>query len=274
MALPKLLPIAGWNRHLCLSTHPKPSPITGWSRPLRPDFAQRTSYVSHRRVILDLFEKAIQRDATGNYVREELIHQLIMPLREESTTIKLNAGNLWMVDERLAFHDFLASDKTIKSYPITRAADTKEPDIVVLNVFDQPVLFSESTQLPPASFEVIEIKRPLRNDAGSGEEADPIEQALGYVDRIRAGGATTATGRPIPASNSIPAFCYILADLTPKLIARCRIHDLTRTADGLGFFGYNKNSQAYIEVIGFDRLLTMAKERNRAFFDRLGLPAN
>lgn len=232
------------------------------------------SYVSHRRVILDLFEKATQRDANGNYVREELIHQLIMPLREESTTIKLNAGNLWMVDERLAFHDFLASDKTIKSYPITGAGDTKEPDIVVLNVFDQPVLLSESNQLPPASFEVIEIKRPLRNDAGSGEEDDPIEQAIGYVDRIRAGGAMTATGRPIPASSSIPAFCYILADLTPKLIARCKMHDLTRTADGLGFFGYKKNSQAYIEVIGFDRLLKMAKERNRAFFDKLGLPAN
>jgi hypothetical protein len=232
------------------------------------------SYVSHRRVILDLFEKAIQRDSTGNYVREELIHQLIMPLREESTTVKLNAGNLWVVDERLAFHDFLASDKTLKSYSITGATDKKEPDIVVLNVFDQPILFSESTKLPPASFEIIEIKRPLRNDAASGEDDDPIEQAIGYVDRIRAGGVTTATGRIIPASDSIPAFCYILADLTPKLVARCKMHDLTRTADGLGFFGYKKNSQAYVEVIGFDRLLNMAKERNRAFFDKLGLPAN
>lgn len=127
---------------------------------------------------------------------------------------------------------------------------------------------------PPASFEIIEIKRPLRNDAASGEEDDPIEQAIGYVDRIRGGGVTTATGRIIPASDSIPAFCYILADLTPKLIARCKMHDLTRTADGLGFFGFKKNSQAYVEVIGFDRLLNTAKERNRAFFDKLGLPAN
>jgi hypothetical protein len=236
--------------------------------------ADLASYVSHRRVILDLFEKAMRRDAQGNYVREELIHQLIMPLKEESTTIKLNAGNLWMIDERLAFHDFLASDKTINSYPITSAINTKEPDILVFNVFDQPILFSESTKLPPASFEVIEIKRPFRNDAASGEEKDPIEQAIGYIERIRAGSVTTATGRIIPASDSIPAFCYILADLTAKLVARCKIHDLTRTADGLGFFGYKKNSQAYVEVIGFDRLLNMAKERNRAFFDKLGLPAN
>jgi len=232
------------------------------------------SYVSHRRVILDLFEKATKRDAEGNYVCEELIHQLIMPMRVDSTTASLNAGNLWLVDERLAFHDYLASDKTIHSFPITDAKDTKEPDICVLNVFDQPILFSESTKLPPASLEIIEIKRPLRNDAASGEEDDPIEQAIGYLERIRNGGVKTVTGRIIPESRTTPGFCYILADITKKLEARCRMHDLTRTADGMGYFGYKKNSQAYIEVIGFDRLLNMAKERNRAFFDKLGLPAN
>ena len=232
------------------------------------------SYVSHRRVILDLFEKATQRDADGNYVREELIHQLIMPMRVDSNTASLNAGNLWLVDERLAFHDYLASDKTINSFPVTDAKDTKEPDICVLNIYDQPILFSESTKLPPASLEIIEIKRPLRNDAASGEEDDPIEQAIGYLERIRAGGVKTSTGRIIPESHTTPGFCYILADLTPKLEARCRMHDLTRTADGMGYFGYKKNTQAYVEVISFDRLLNMAKERNRAFFDKLGLPAN
>lgn len=232
------------------------------------------SYVSHRRVILDLFEKATKRDAEGNYVREELIHQLIMPMRVDSTTATLNAGNLWLIDERLAFHDYLASDKTINSFPITDAKDTKEPDLCALNLFDQPILFSESTKLPPASLEIIEIKRPLRNDADSGEEDDPIEQAIGYLERIRAGGVKTASGRIIPESHTTPGFCYVLADLTPKLEARCRMHDLTRTADGMGYFGYKKNCQAYIEVIGFDRLLNMAKERNRAFFDKLGLPSN
>lgn len=232
------------------------------------------SYVSHRRVILDLFEKATQRDAEGKYAREELIHQLIMPMRVDSNSVPLNAGNLWLIDERLAFHDYLASDKPLSSMPITSSNDTKEPDLCVLNFFDQPVLFSDSGKLPPATLEIIEIKRPLRNDATQGEEKDPIEQAIGYLDRIRSGGMRTANGRIIPRSEHTPAFCYILADLTPTLVARCeRVHDLTRTADGMGYFGYKKNSQAYIEVIGFDRLLTMAKERNRAFFDKLGLPA-
>lgn len=235
------------------------------------------SYVSHRRVIIDLFEKAIEKDENGNYVREDLIHSLIIQMRKDSTEIPLESCNLWLIDERLAFHDYLASDKPLKSMPITASGDGKEPDICVLNIFDQPILVSEGTKLPPASIEIVEIKRPMRNDARAGEDHDPIEQAIDYLERIRQGGVRTSTGRLIPSlpNDAIPGFCYILADLTPSFEKRCRIHhNLKRTSDGLGYFGYKDNVNAYIEVISFDRLVNLAKERNRAFFDKLGLPAN
>lgn len=84
----------------------------------------------------------------------------------------------------------------------------------------------------------------------------------------------TAQGRQIPVSENIPGFCYVLADITPKLKARCLLHhDLKWTHDKLGFFGYKQNCNAYVEVISFDGLVNSAKERNRAFFDKLGLPA-
>jgi hypothetical protein len=233
------------------------------------------SYVSHRRVIIDLFEKAIERDSSGNYVREELIHSLIMPMRVDSDELSLDACNLWLVDERLAFHDYLASDKPLRSIPITRSDNLKEPDLCALKVFDQPILVSEETKPPLAAIEIIEIKRPMRRDSSAGEEHDPIEQAVGYLRRVRDGGVCTATGRPIPASESIPGFCYILADLTPQFEQRCRDHhDLKKTFDGLGYFGYKSNANAYIEVTSFDRLVAAAKERNRAFFEKLGLPSN
>ena len=233
------------------------------------------SYVSHRRVIIDLFEKAIERDSDGNYVREDLIHNLIMPMRTGSDEISLDSCNLWLVDERLAFHDYLASDKPLSAMPITGSRDGKKPDLCALKVFDQPILVSEETKPPLATIEILEIKRPMRPDASAGEESDPIEQAVGYLRRIREGKVCTASGRPIPRSDSIPGFCYVLADLTPQFEQRCRDHhDLKRTHDGLGYFGYKSNANAYIEVISFDRLVSAAKERNRAFFERLGLPAN
>jgi hypothetical protein len=235
------------------------------------------SYVSHRRVIIDLFEKAIEKDDQGNYVREDLIHSLIIQMRKDSSEIPLESCNLWLIDERLAFHDYLASDKPLKSIPIIASGDGKEPDICVLNVFDQPILVSEGTKLPPASIEIVEIKRPMRNDAKAGEDDDPIEQAIDYLERIRQGSVKTRAGRPIPSlsGDSIPGFCYVLADLTPSFEKRCRIHhNLKRTSDGQGYFGYKDNVNAYVEVISFNRLVNMAKERNRAFFDKLGMPAN
>ena len=230
------------------------------------------SYVSHRRVILDLLERAIQKTDTGKYAKEDLIHQLIMPMRKDSNEVFMDMCNLWLVDERLAFHNYLASDKTLNSIPITGNNSTKEPDICALNVCDNPILVSDKESLPLASITVIEIKRPMRNDAKSGEEKDPIEQALGYLNRIRKGTVNTAKGRLIPNSEDIPGYCYIVCDLTESIIDRCKFFDLIVTSDHLGYFGFHKQFKAYIEVISYDRLVNSAKERNRAFFDKSGLP--
>ncbi len=236
--------------------------------------ADLANYVFHRKVVLDFFEEIIQRHRDGKYSQENIVHRLIMPMQVESDEIKLENANLWLIDERLAFHNYLASDKSLKVMPITESEETVRPDIVSLGVYDNPLLVNNGKQLPLASITVIEIKRPMRNDFSEGEEDNPIEQALAYVKKIRAGGTKTKDGRAIPQSASIPAFCYILADLTPTMETRAQNAALTVTSDHMGYFGYNPSHNAYIEVIGFDRLITAAKERNKAFFDKLGLPSN
>ncbi len=231
------------------------------------------NYVAHRKVILDILGKAIQRGPDGKYSKEDVLHKLIMPMQKVSDEIKFEDSNLWLVDERLAFHNFLASDKTINSIPITASNSTKEPDLLGLNVYDNPLLVNDGNNLPLASITVIEIKRPMRNDAKAGEEKDPIEQALGYLKRVRSGSVTTETGRPIPNSDDIPGFCYVICDITPTIKDRCDFLDLRVTSDKMGYFGFHKTYNSYIEVISFDRLLNMARERNKAFFDKLGLPS-
>ena len=232
------------------------------------------NYVFHRKVILDILQKAIRRGTDGKYVREDLIHELIMPMRKISNEVRLDSCNLWLIDERLAFHDFLASDKPLVTMEITGSEESKEPDICALNVYDDPILVNDDQNLPLASIVVVEIKRPMRNDAAPGEEKDPVEQALGYLDRIRKGEVQTASGRQIPRCEEIPGFCYAICDITPTVERRCKLLNLTVTSDHLGYFGYNSNYKAYIEVISYDRLLNAARERNRAFFDKLGLPTS
>jgi len=230
------------------------------------------SYVSHRKVVLELLKKAISKDDNGKYSREEIVHALMVPLQKSSSEVAFESCNFWLIDERLAFHDYLASDKPLSSMPVFTGQSNKEPDIIALKVFDEPLLLNEGKSLPLASIVVVEIKRPMRNDAAQGEEKDPIEQALGYLKRVRNGQVLTPTGRPIPQSNEIPGFCYVVCDITPSIRQRCEIHDLRVTEDHMGYFGYKDSYKAYIEVISFDRLVNLAQQRNRAFFDKLGLP--
>lgn len=231
------------------------------------------NYVSHRKVIIDLLQKSIERFEDGKYAREDMIHELIMPMRKDSSEVFLDSCNLWLIDERLAFHNYLASDKTLNAMPITGNDSTKEPDLLSLRVFDNPLLVNDQTSFPLAAITVVEIKRPMRNDMREGEDKDPIDQALSYLERIREGKVTTKSGRLIPGNYDIPGYCYVLCDLTESMRRRCRRANLRITSDGMGYFGYKEPSHAYIEVISFDQLVKAAKERNRAFFDKLGLPS-
>lgn len=232
------------------------------------------SYIAKRRVIIDLLEKALERLDNGKYSREEVIHKLIMPMRETSDSLLHEEdANLWLIDERLAFHSFLASDKTLKSMPITSDDSTKEPDLCALNIYDNPLLVNEGTALPLAAITVVELKRPMRDNAKSGESDNPIEQALGYLERIREGNATNPQGRPIPAPNDIPGFCYIICDITPTIKKCCKnMGCLQESQDKMGYFGYHPNYKSYIEIISFNKLVQQAKERNRMFFQKLGIP--
>jgi len=232
------------------------------------------NYVSRRRTTLDILDKLIQADEDGKYSREDSIHELLFPMRKESTDVGVDASNLWILDERLVFHDYLASDKAFKNIDITDDQSMKRPDVLTTRVIepDSPVLAAEGKKLPLQSIVVVELKRPMRNDATEGK--NPIEQCLDYVARVRAGAAKTATGRPIPSSDDPPAFCYIIADLTPTMVGRCKLSGLTMTHDGMGYFGFIEPYKAYVEVMSFDRLVNAATERNRAFFDKLGLPSS
>lgn len=234
------------------------------------------NYVMHRRVVIDLLESAINSDGDGSYAREDVIHKLIVPMRTTSDSFEFSRQSLWLLDERLAFHNFLASDIPLTSQPIISNSTTKKPDVSCLRVYDNPLLVADTGHAQQASLTVVEIKKPMRTGYKplESEEKDPILQALNYLKRLREG-AQTKNGRSIPNADQIPGFVYVLADLTNHLIECCDLWQLQKTADGMGYFGYHPNTKynAYIQVISFDGLLASAKERNRAFLDTLGLPS-
>lgn len=230
------------------------------------------NYVSHRKVIIELLKKSIGYINDDKYAHESMIHELIMPMQKTSDEIFLDSCNLWLIDERLAFHNYLASDKPIKSMPITDSQSPKEPDLISLKVFDNPILVKNENEFPLGSLTVIELKRPMRKDISEKDEKNPINQCLTYLDLVRKGNAKTKEGTLIPTSESVPGYCYIVCDLTENMINLCKLASLTMTADGMVFFGYNSCYKSYIEVISYNQLVRSANERNQAFFNKLGFP--
>lgn len=172
------------------------------------------SYVAHRRVILDLLEGAIMQQHDGTFCREDIIHDLIIPKGATSSDDESGSQNLWLIDERLAFHHYLASDKALSANPTTGSTSGKRPDVASLRLFDTPLLFGEHS-LQQGSITVVEIKKPMRRNfrPGENEQKDPIHQGLGYLKQLREG-ASTVNGRPIPNADKIPGFVYVIADLT------------------------------------------------------------
>lgn len=230
------------------------------------------NYVTHRKVVLQFLRKCLKKKIDGSYFDEDSIHKLIMPMIATGDGLSLQDANLWIIDERLAFYDYIASDKPIRTMPGDQSGSRLEPDIVRFSSFDKAVMVSDGAARPTA-ITIIELKKPMRNDYTDGPRGNPIDQVLEYLGEIRNNrNICTADGRPLDGRKEIPAFCYIICDITSRLDKISANRSFNKTIDGLGYYTYNLPYNAYIEIIPYDKLLTAAEERNKAFFEKLGLP--
>lgn len=222
-------------------------------------------YVVHRRVILDLLEKALSLDPeSGKYGLEKTVHSLVFPMRLTSDDVPLEQQNLWIIDERLTFHSFLSSDIPFRDLPVIENDSGNRPDILI---FNRPLAFSEDNH-PLTSIVVIEFKKP---DRASYSE-DPVSQAYRMIRDLHAGKLKDRAGRAVrAASQTIPAYCYIVCDLTPALETRVQDMGGRRTPDNLGYYGFNETLNAYYEIVSYEKILADAKKRNRILFDKLNL---
>jgi hypothetical protein len=103
--------------------------------------AKLAEYVVHRRLVLDLLSKAIRARQSGDFALEEAVHGLLVPLGTEATDVPHNRFNLWVVDEKLVFHRYIASDKALKKQRGLVSKSKKRPDVLCADVFDQRLGF-------------------------------------------------------------------------------------------------------------------------------------
>lgn len=217
-------------------------------------------YVMHRNIIIRLFETGLRKTDTGKFKKEEYIHNLIYPQRKTSDDISEEAHNLWLIDERLSYCSYIASD-------IPFDKEKERPDILFM---DRPFAVSDSSEERVYdSIIIIELKRPMRNNYTKDE--NPIDQLYGYVRKIRDGKAEDRYGRKIRVSESTKYYLYALCDDTSRLKEYISNYDFTVMPDNMGYYTFNKGLHAYCEILSFDKIIVDAKKRNRILFTKLGI---
>lgn len=224
-------------------------------------------YVVHRKYILELFEKSLALNSQGKYELEDTVHSIIYPTKTNSNQIDFNNQNLWIIDERLSFHNFLSSDKPLNSIQDFENNTLARPDLMI---FNNPISYIEGNEAPFNSVVLIEFKRPMRKGYNEADE-NPIVQLYDYVRQIRKGKKLTNDGRTYSINEYTRFYCYLICDLNEKIDELAENAQFEKTFDGLGYFGYNKPLKCTIDIIPFNQVLSNATKRNKVLFDKLGI---
>lgn len=226
----------------------------------RSDLAR---YVCNRKIVLEFFLELLKRGDDGSAKYEKDIHNLIFPMGKDSTNTTLDEHNLWLLDERFIFSDYVASDKKIN-----KKTAKGEPDLLI---FNQKNSFREGDNELSNPLFIFEFKRPKRTDYPDAE--DPIKQIGDYLLDIRAGKYETPQGiEKVKVNEHTPVYGYLICDLADrvKYFAE-KVHGLTITPDGEGYFGFLTGFEIPITVMSYKKLLSDAKMRNAIFFKMLGI---
>ncbi len=226
------------------------------------------NYVIHRKIILSLLERTLQRKDNDKYSLEKEVHALIYPMNKDSDNVNYINQNLWIIDERLSYHYFLASDKKFKNMAVDNISIKSEnrPDLVI---FNNPTAFVEDENPPYTSIVIIEFKRPMRKNYSDDE--NPVSQCYNYIREIRSGEFIDKDGVLVSLPENVPFYVYIICDLTKNIKNIAEDSTFSLTPDRQGYFGFNKHFNAYIEIISFPKLLSDAKKRNRVLFNQLSI---
>ena len=142
--------------------------------------ASLAEYVVRRKAVIDLLEHALEADEHGKYSKESRIHRIICPMQVTSDEVSLDDMNLWLIDDRLAYHHFLASDKKINTIPVLENAVDKRMDLAI---FDAALSYTADPD-NINSITIVELKRPQRNDLAT-EETDLL--ASGEINHSGSG---------------------------------------------------------------------------------------
>jgi hypothetical protein len=170
-----------------------------------------------------------------------------------------------LIDERLAFQDFVASDIPLKDIGLDGSVALTRPDIATLydKLFDTTFAFSDDA-LPFTSLTLVEFKKPERSSYN--EKENPVAQAIRYIREIREKKAFTRDNRVFRLQPNSPIHVHVIYHIVDNLLDELQGYNYCQSTDGEGIWLYMDNLNAIVEIISFEKLIADAKKRNEVFF--------
>lgn len=220
-------------------------------------------YIALRKNVLDIFARSLEVDDDGKYSSEGTVHDIIFPRKGDSEKTSFKDHNLWIVDERLNFTNYVSSDNPLDK------GNSERPDLLA---YDQRVMFRGDNEASnPVT--IFEFKKPQRDDfVNPSSKEDPVQQIIRYVNHVREGKFKTPEGRKILIADNTPFYGYVVCDLSSKVEKWLDTEkDFKPMPDGLGWFQWRENINLYMEVLSWDKVLKDAEMRNKIFFHKLGI---
>lgn len=220
-------------------------------------------YVALRKYLLDLLSKKLEYRDDGKYHTEGAVHDIIFPRKKDTDHIPYEGHNLWILDERLSFTNYVSSDIPFNG------GNTDRGDLIAYG--HRIAMRGDNITSNPIT--IFEFKRPGRDDfADPSSTEDPISQIIRYSNKLRDKRFKTPPGRPMEINESTPFYGYVVCELTPKVEEWLeREKSFTPMPDRKGWFSYLPGPKIYMEVLSWDKVLSDAILRNKIFFHKLGI---
>jgi Histidine kinase-, DNA gyrase B-, and HSP90-like ATPase len=233
-----------------------------------------SDYMFRRKAIIDIFKKFLEADVKGQYRLEKDIHNLIFPMGMTLDNIDYESHNLWLLDERFALYNFIASDVPITN--ISQKNSQKEPDIIMTNapkMFDNPISFAANASGAISSMVIFEFKRPGQTAHQKPQSnyrwefSELIEKY--FDDFLYADNKKNYKGRQVILQPDTPKFGYVIVDVIPPKLQEYNITKGFKKTPFGTLYKINPELNLHIEVITFEQLLDAVEKRHAPFFDKL-----
>ena len=223
------------------------------------------NYVIRRKIIIKVFNQLLGFSSEDeNYKLEKDLHNIIFPMGETIDSIPYSSHNLWLLDEKLTFHTFIASDKKIKSNETVESKSSKEPD---LYIFDKHYAFS-SDELNQ-SIMIFEFKRPGR--ILSGDDRNVARQLEEYFEDLYNSKAKTYRGTLLSLRDETPKFGFVICEIDKDLEEYLIKWGNFKITPSKTFYKYYDQLNLFIEVMSYQTMLSNVELRHKAFFKQLGI---